>query len=199
MQSRNLSCFVCFGLFVAATTLGCGDDGASKVPACFLGDERTCTAVSGCVGAQTCYADGWDDCICTNVTPEAERSDTGTPDGGAPSRPLLGGACSADAECPSGAMCLLPSSTAWFGGGPPKGLCVAECTSDVTVCAAFEAAVCVSADPEGAPSVQHAFCMPTCDTTTGTQGAATCGSVPSSACEMLEEQSVAFCRPFCAR
>src|SRR5512145_2468614 len=143
-----------FGLLVAITLSGCGHDGNENEGAdCYFGEERRCTADDGCVGMSTCQSGRWGECVCLEEVP--------APSPGSAMR-RLGNGCSSDAECVDGTHCLLPSSTAWFGGGPPKGLCVADCSNDQAVCAAFESSICVSPLVPNAAEAKSAFCMPTC-------------------------------------
>lgn len=176
-----------FGLLVAVTAIGCGHEGTNDGGFdCYFGEERQCTDDNGCSGVSTCERGRWTACVCTTARDPIPAS---------PRR--LGNACSSDAECVAGALCLLPNSTAWFGGGPPKGLCVADCSSDEALCSTFEASVCVSSTLPNTTGQGTAFCMPTCGTGQGTTEAANCSLVPASACDGLEGEAGGFCRPFC--
>lgn len=179
-----------FVLCVAITTIGCSTNKvvpASNAASCSPFATHSCAGISGCRGVQRCQTEGtWTACDCAAAL----------------DNPLLGGLCDNDTACPAGATCLLPDSTAWQGGGPPKGLCVADCSSDVAICTAFSAAVCVSALRPGESGTKRALCLPTCDLKLGSATAFACNSVPSSACESLEiaepgRESEGFCRPFC--
>jgi hypothetical protein len=179
---------VFFVLLVVATAAGCsnGNSTASN-PDCPEGATHSCKSPTGCIGVQRCQSDGtWSDCSC------GAGLDGGT------DLPLLGGPCSDDSSCPHGATCLLPTSTAWLGGGPPEGMCVADCSADVAICeAAFGNAICVSAVRTGSSGAKRALCMPTCSLSAGTSDDFACRAVPSSACDLLDQGTSGFCRPFC--
>lgn len=185
------------GLFVAVATLGCGDDDSEKKPECYLGDEQSCSMDSGCTGTQTCFADGWSDCSCgaDNLDTVGIAGAGNDPTTIAPAK--LGTPCAINSECPTGAFCLLPTTTEWFGGGPPEGLCVADCSTDPSRCSAFEASTCVSSTLASSAATSKAFCLPTCALDAGTQASPACAAVPSSACDALPGQTLGFCRPFC--
>ncbi len=176
----------CFGLLVATTFLGCGNNASQPTtPTCYLGDEESCEGEGegqgGCIGLRKCNGRGtWGDCVCSTASSN-----------------VLGGACSDDGVCPVGATCLQPDSTDWLGGGPTIGLCVADCSEDPAICDGFANATCISADRADSSDGTHALCMPKCDPTVGTKAAYACSSVPSSACEPLGAANAGFCRPFC--
>jgi len=177
------------GLLVAVTLSGCGHDDAENGGSdCYFGEERQCTSDDGCVGISACQSGRWGECGCPEEVP--------VPSPGVATR-RLGNACSGDAECVDGALCLLPSSTAWFGGGPPKGLCVADCSNDKAVCDAFETSLCVSPVASNAKEAKSAFCMPTCELNRRASDTVNCSLVPASACDRLEGNAGGFCRPFC--
>ncbi|HEY5955349.1 MAG TPA: hypothetical protein VIV60_02300, partial [Polyangiaceae bacterium] len=181
-RTLSPSPFRCVPLLIfGAIFVGCGDDDALEQRVeCYLGDEASCTGQNGCPGTKTCSTDGWAECVCQDTLPNDFT----------PVQRRLGGTCSSDAECPSEATCLDAASTSWFGGAPPEGICVANCFENAEVCNAFEASVCVDTNQD------HAFCLPTCSLT-GSLGSARCNEVPFSACDVLSEVSVGYCRPFC--
>jgi hypothetical protein len=187
VSAHRAGMFVLLRLLVVTLAVGCNDGSAASNSSCPSGASHACKATTGCVGAQQCQSDGtWSACSC------------GTALDGGTDLPLLGGACSADSGCPAGATCLLPASTAWLGGGPPVGICVADCSADVAICkASFGNAICVSAVRTGASGVRHSLCMPTCSLSAGTSEDFACSRVPSSACDLLDQGTVGFCRPFC--
>ena len=151
---RVVDFLLLFGLSVVTTTTGCGDDAGSESDPCVVGDSQICAGVGNCVGESQCLNSGtWGECNCPTRAQELRN---------------LGGACSGDGGCPTGATCLLPSSSAWFGGGPPQGLCVADCSEGVEACSAFANAVCVAANREGSLDAPTAWCMPSCDLSAGT-------------------------------
>lgn len=179
-----------FTLFVAsaAVVVSCSGEDPASDPRCVLGTTRTCEAADGCVGISHCYRDGWSECQC--LTTDSQASSMAQP------APVLGAACSNDSNCPTSSFCLLPTGSAWLGGGPPKGLCVADCTDGVGRCTAFSNAVCVAASRSNGSEVNRALCMPACDPR-GHNSSLTCSAVPSSGCEPLTDGSTGFCRPFC--
>lgn len=126
-----------------------------------------------------------------------------TCDGGTEPRPALGVACTADSECPQGALCLTPDSTDLFGGAGPHGVCVADCSSDASACSAFANAVCVDVSPSGAAgpdagAAPHiARCFEACSL--GDQTTPKCHGLDGVACDPLASPSgaQAFCRPLC--
>jgi len=108
-------------------------------------------------------------------------------------RPELGAPCQSQGDCPDGAHCLTERGSGLRGGGPPQGMCVADCSTDPRACEAFSQAVCVIFDGADAGS---AFCFPACKH--GTASLAKCGGRADLACEKLEDEGeLGFCRPFC--
>lgn len=182
---RSIPRFAWVGLCIAITVLGCHDDSATSRPSCVSGAKHDCQGKSGCLGVQECTDDGtWGGCSCEAVIDKGNL-------------PSVGANCSDDAGCPKGGRCLLPDSQDWLGGGPPEGLCVADCSADVKACDNFGNAVCVSSLKLGRSGAISALCMPTCETNSGSVEVPACSGVPSSACEPLEGESSGFCRPFC--
>ena len=107
--------------------------------------------------------------------------------------PELGAPCTSDSGCPRGAFCLGTDSSRLLGGGPPRGVCVADCTEDSTVCAEFRDASCVDVSEPRGPRV--ALCFETCSF--GSPGATKCHDLDQVACEPTD--SSGFCRPLCSR
>lgn len=180
-QHKRPSSWRLFGLLVAISSTGCVDVPQPQTnPECFHGDQDTCVGADGCTGIRQCKSSGtWGSCSCASTA-----------------MVTLGGACAEDSDCSTGAFCLLPDSTGWLGGGPPTGICVADCTDDVTICDAFANGTCVAAERSGV-GVPNALCMPKCDLSDGTAASMVCRTTPSSACEPLDATSEGFCRPFC--
>jgi hypothetical protein len=130
----------------------CSSTTAEVTPRCILGTKRTCDFGPECaVALEECVSDPpvWGDCECTlkkPPTPEASTSEDGS---GTPTS--LGQACRSDAECAAGAFCLRRSSGYFFGGGPPKGVCVADCSTGPAVCQKFPGSACVTVSEPGLP------------------------------------------------
>lgn len=171
--------------------------------ACTPGAERACRT-DECDGIQRCNGTpvGWSSCECDSgggVGGEGGNSgktdgNPGAGAGGEGALAVLGSACSADEDCPSGASCLREEGEDLFGGGPPGGVCVAECSEDPERCAQFDAAVCVSTHRDGGDA--PAYCFPSC--AFGESAAAKCGPRANVACEALTgDESAGYCRPFC--
>jgi hypothetical protein len=186
-QTSATSCasqtlLVVFGLCYLTLSSGCNDQDEGS-QSCAPGESRECGI--GCAGVKRCNDYGlWGDCVC-----DAEATGTGPAS--------LGQDCDDDTNCPTSATCLQPSGSAWLGGGPPRGICVADCTANVDVCTRFRNARCVSSTRAGGDDTPSAVCMPACDLTAGTTANPACASVPFSACDNLNEGTVGFCRPFC--
>jgi hypothetical protein len=152
--------------------------------ACPLGDERPCQGADNCSGSQRCTAvpATWSDCDCSLGDP-------------APA-PALGEACDTDEDCPEGATCLREDRNDLFGGGPPRGMCVVDCSESTEKCERFGDAVCVNASED--PNASRAFCFPGC--APGLAQLDKCGERTDLACEPLSTGADAgFCRPFCTR
>ncbi|HEY5958788.1 MAG TPA: hypothetical protein VIV60_19640 [Polyangiaceae bacterium] len=176
---KAISAFL--GLCIVITTWSCKRDSNDAVGGCTVGATNTCRSPTGCNGVQQCQSDGtWNTCDCSS----------------ADDLPVLGGACVSNGECPEGATCLLPDGDAWFSGGPPSGLCVADCTGNPDACQAFRNGICISAARSGTNN-KHALCMPTCDLTQGNSETPACSAIPHCACEPIESGQAGFCRPFC--
>lgn len=183
----------------------CGDP---SDPACTLGEERDCVGGDGCLGVQRCSngSSGWSPCKCARREEEARASGdlepngseegvgTGGTGGAQEQRPVLGGECRSTGDCPRGAVCLREDDNAFLGGGPPKGMCVADCTEDPRVCESFSNAVCVDVDDSGE---SKAYCFSACDY--GVAGIAKCGGRPDVAREQLNSDALGFCRPLCTK
>lgn len=172
-------------LIAASVSCSSGDSSpGTPTSTCRAASTSSCRAASGCRGVRICQNDGtWSSCDCTSD----------------PNTPLLGNPCADDTACPGGAFCLLPTSAQWLGGGPPQGLCVADCSTNVDLCKAYSGAACVSSQQAETETQRRALCMPTCNLNLGTKTDFACSSVPSSACEALVNGKGAegYCRPFC--
>jgi len=111
----------------------------------------------------------------------------------------IGRNCVRDVDCGGqGLTCMLSTSDALGGGGPPGGYCVADCSEDATVCQDVDAnSVCVrfSSGTTGGP----AYCLEGCIV----------GPVPATSTKCHSRQDIAcddtgaptpgegFCRPTC--
>lgn len=109
-------------------------------------------------------------------------------------RPALGTPCAGDGDCPADATCLRQDGQDYFGGGPPRGVCVADCGPDPGRCSEFADAVCVSMME--APDGSAAYCFPSC--TPGVPDLEKCGGQADVACDRLAASpDEGFCRLFC--
>jgi hypothetical protein len=186
LQGVSSSWFVtgCFALAFASCSKS-NTASNETIAMCRANSTTSCTAPSGCRGIQICQADGsFSSCDCASD----------------PNAPLLGGPCTDNATCPDGAFCLLPTSTEWLGGGAPQGLCVADCSANIDLCKGYSGAECVSSLRSAGETPKRALCMPTCNLSVGNKQAFTCNSVPSSACEPLDNTPgivEGYCRPLC--
>jgi hypothetical protein len=177
------------------------DDASSPEPMaeCRAGATRLCTGPNGCGGTRACRGAPahWGACECDAKTAPP-------PDAGAAVRPRLGAACRRDADCPSHAFCLGTDSGALFGGAPPDGMCVADCSDDERACAQFEDAVCVSVGAvdddadAGRSASAPALCFEGCRL--GAAEQSKCHGRARVACAPIEDSPDAgsFCRPLCA-
>jgi len=167
--------------------------------ACDVGNQQTCTAPDGCRGIRICLGNPatWGPCDCNDGAVPA--TDAGAD---ASERSRLGASCRQDAECPPKAFCLDAVDTRLFGGAPPEGTCVADCSSDVAVCDQFMEAVCVGIDQSPAQADAQvsatAFCLESC--TLGPVTDSKCHGRDVVACAPLVDSSNAegFCRPVCS-
>src|SRR5688572_10577917 len=79
---------------------------------------------------------------CGSPSSDPSPGNGGEPGDAQGGSPALGEACDTDEECPEGATCLREGGDSLFGGGPPRGLCAAECTGVPEECERFANAVC---------------------------------------------------------
>lgn len=103
----------------------CSDDEAR---ACVPQETRLCAGVGRCQGVQSCLPDGsgWGDCDCSGPP----REGTGGTMGDMPLTPLVGRACTEDAQCGEGLTCFTSTSNDFLGGGPAHGYCSLACNED---------------------------------------------------------------------
>jgi hypothetical protein len=105
---------------------------------------------------------------------------TGTPGlTGVPGTPI-GRSCRTDADCGGGKLFCLTSSSSSSGlGGPPNGLCVADCTLNTAACASIDPlSVCVAFSAVNG----KAYCLEGC--TVGASSSGTkCHDRPDLACD----------------
>jgi hypothetical protein len=189
---------------------GCGSAGDAR---CTKGDSYTCNAGSGCrLGRSVCEhpADGFSPCRCIDAPSKVDEAPK--PDAGPmPPLPELGQPCRRDAECAAGAFCVQPSGADLAGGGPPHGICAADCSSNEDICREFSGATCVhlalpvrldggtarDGTPADAGAGRSSLCFEQC--TVGSGASTKCHAAPSVACEPLSGgSSGAFCRPACS-
>jgi len=162
-------------------------------------DGSPCRGADGCLGLVRCMGATAHNPVCEcppseATEPEATQTELAPP---APGPPLvLGATCDADEDCPEQATCLKEGGHELFGGGPPRGICVAECTGSPEKCERFLDTVCVIGGEESKSS--RAYCFPSCSP--GVQQSDKCGARTDLACERVSADSNAgFCRPFCTR
>jgi hypothetical protein len=104
---------------------------------------------------------------------------TGTPGlTGVPGTPI-GRSCRTDTDCGGGKLfCLTPTSSSSGLGGPPNGLCVADCTANTGGCASIDPlSVCVSFSAVNG----KAYCLEGC--TVGASSGTKCHDRPDLACD----------------
>lgn len=157
---------------------------------CQRGTTVRCTGTDGCRGKRACEGSParLEACIC-----DAEPA---APD--AAQKAELGAPCTRDRDCPQQAFCLQPAADQLFGGGPPHGVCVADCSGGEARCAEFANARCVGVAPEPLASGGPALCFESCQL--GRASEPKCHDAPHVACAPLEsDDSAAFCRPLCTR
>jgi hypothetical protein len=105
---------------------------------------------------------------------------------------FLGAPCADDAGCDGpGLVCLASTSSAFLGGGPSGGLCVADCTDGgQSACADVDVdAVCV--DAGGA-----SYCLPGCSV--GDAASDKCLGRADLGCVRAETEAGDYCQPTCA-
>jgi hypothetical protein len=153
VRSRDIARGI-FALVVSATAIdACSSTTAEVATRCLLGATRSCRFDAACeIAIETCGGDppAWGPCLCTRSKP----TDSGTKPSNAPEgdiAPRVGQACHADTECDPGAFCLLRAVNYFFGGGPPKGVCVADCSAGQAVCQRFQNAMCIEVAPPRSP------------------------------------------------
>jgi hypothetical protein len=125
----------------------CSDPTATVSSGCVAGNTRRCDPDAGCqVAIQECTGSppSWGPCHCVfspaqDATPPPPEVDAGLP--------LVGNYCRSDRDCAAGSFCLGRASNSFFGGGPPKGVCVADCSVNPNVCSRFASATCVRIAP----------------------------------------------------
>jgi hypothetical protein len=186
------------GFAVTGCSSGDPDGSASPSVSCEPSVIRPC-AHPGCEKAhQACLPEGtgWGTCYCEDVTGTGGASNTNT------QKFEIGQKCEMDEDCSRGAFCLTESAESFFGGGPPSGVCVADCSADAAKCSAFAGAVCVAvgtsvggqAPPDAGPG-PTALCFEHCAVGTDEPK---CRSLPGVACEPVAESATdGFCRPIC--
>lgn len=112
------------------------------------------------------------------------------------SRTPFGKPCLKDTECGGrGVICLQSTSKALGGGGPPNGMCVADCSSDPSVCTNLDpSATCVAFST--APLV--AYCLQRCVIGTPGPGVEKCHQRLDAACAQgSKAPGAGFCVPQC--
>jgi hypothetical protein len=115
------------------------------------------------------------------------------------SRTPFGRSCLKDQDCGGrGIICLTSDSRALQGGGPPNGMCVADCSSDPTICGQIDASsVCVGFS--SSPVV--AYCLQRCVVGPIPTGDEKCHKRLDTACFQGQTSTgapgAAFCNPVC--
>lgn len=178
-----------------ALLIACDSGGEAAVDECTQGAVSACIGTGDCIGEQTCSGTParLGRCVCDDVVPDA-----GEP------RPELGAPCTRDDQCPAQSFCLTAESRELFGGAPPAGTCVADCTADLAACDRFTNAICVDvtertdSDEDAGARMSAALCFERCEL--GAEAESDCHARDHVACAPLEEgaASGAFCRPVCA-
>jgi hypothetical protein len=121
-----------------------------KSSVCIAGETRLCASIGGCKGVQSCLANGtgYGECDCS-VGPR-EGVGGGSMEEGP--TPLIGRACTEDAECGSGLTCFRSDANDFFGAGPAGGYCTLPCAQDTE---------CTNIDPESQCDA-GGLCLRTC-------------------------------------
>jgi hypothetical protein len=159
--------------------------------ACVPGRSTSCVGMNGCAGERQCGGTpaGLGSCECRSMPPAD-----------AAAKPSLGATCNKNSDCPSGAFCLDAHSKAFFGGAPPEGTCVADCSTGASACQHFANAVCVTTDATGSfgSAPKAALCFEACSL--GATSETKCHGRTHTACAPVEGAPAgnAFCRPLCA-
>lgn len=185
-------------LQLTSFVMGCHHDGSNN-DECTQGDTESCVGKGDCDGTRSCNDSGeYGKCVC-DETGETTGTNTSTNNGNEPVP--LGTSCSEDSDCPKGATCLTTDSTAWLGGAPTEGICVADCSLDDSVCDDFADATCVESSRQGGESiggtVSNALCLPSCSPAHGSLDEPACEATPGSLCEPLTDDGMGICRPVC--
>jgi hypothetical protein len=210
MKSR-LSLFAFGILGILALTPSCGadegtdDDDDGDGASCTT--DRECREGRLCVGLDgnmDDYCDSGETCECvsggggnggTNGTGGSDRggasgaintggSSTGgtSGTGGTGVMTNLGAACTDDADCTTGLVCLLPNGLP-SGDGPPNGLCTRACETNDECLEVADEAYCVGFEEIDATTAA-AYCIQAC--TGGTPGAPKCQTRDDFACNILD-------------
>lgn len=171
---------ITFCALLSIFSAGCSsanDTPAADRPECADSEERACIDDGGCEGTAICVGGIWSECACDK--------------GGGDTKEALGGPCVDNSDCSTNAHCLTEEGDEWFGGGPPGGICVADCSLDPLTCESFEGSVCVLIEDDG----DRAYCLQRCSI--GDGNVEKCGERDDIACEPLDDDGDGFCRPFC--
>lgn len=129
-------------------TGACSDTRATVSSSCVAGNTRSCSPDAGCqVAIQECEGSppSWSPCHCV-FSPAHDSGAPSPPDADA-GLPIVGNYCHSDHDCTAGTFCLGRASNAYFGGGPARGVCVADCSADPNVCSRFATATCIRIAP----------------------------------------------------
>lgn len=181
----------CFAFFGACFIygVGCGSSSTGG-PAADAGISTTTSTVVGSGGSTT-----------TSSTTTTGTGGSGGSGGAPPGSTNLGKACTADAQCGAGFICIKSSDNVDPAnpGGFGNGLCTADCTQDPTICPPLGGLCTVVADtPDG--GVSRAVCFETCTIGPAPPAppVAKCHSRQDVACEPVNADNTLFaCIPLC--
>lgn len=128
------------------------------------------------------------------IGPEDDSGTGGRP--GATSR--IGGKCLRDADCGGqGLVCMTADSSDLGGGGPPGGLCVADCAGEPEACQRLDPnSVCVRFTSS---MTGPAYCLEGCTVGATASASAKCHDRQDMACDDSGGSTPGdgFCRPTC--
>ncbi|HVU05255.1 MAG TPA: hypothetical protein VHE30_26085 [Polyangiaceae bacterium] len=125
--------------------------------------------------------------------PSGSAPDGGAGGNGSGKASRIGQKCVQDRDC-NGLKCLTSASTAFFGGGPPNGICTADCQADPSICSQQldPNSVCVGF---GSDASAPAYCLQRC--TIGAPADSKCHGRTDFVCDDSNSPGDAWCLPLC--
>jgi hypothetical protein len=133
----------------------CSDDSPRE---CTPRETRLCACTDrNREGVEACLSDGsgYGECNCSG-TPRPDGTGGTSGEGGVPT-PLIGRACTENAQCGAGLTCFVSTANNFLGGGAGNGYCTLECNADAECTGIDQQSQCVVSVP-GASGL----CLRTC-------------------------------------